>query len=203
MQPARKPGTIQWRTRVKKISEYTGVMLNHLEAVYRPGDRQLAREFLTALGLHVQDFSYSEPDATQMLAIHFEPADKDSTNNIIFLHQMSPPQAAFDEQLRSALANNATLTDAKELFDETIRKYPGGTPHFGVRYRSMEELDQVVERLNSVSNDLEPRVTVTEMAPYAPREGMPNIRQVFVQTDVITTSPAGFGQTIELQVERP
>jgi hypothetical protein len=66
----------------------------------------------------------------------------------------------------------------------------------------MEAVDQVIEQLNATSEDLKARVTVTEMPPYPARPGMPDIRQVFVQSDVITTSPAGFGQAIELQVDR-
>ena len=185
-----------------KISDYDGKLLNHLEAVYRPGDRQLAREFLTALGLAIEDYGNSDPDSTKMLGIHFEPADRDPTNNIIFLHQMSPTQAAFDEILRKRLAEDPELADAQAAFLETIKAYPGGTPHFGVRYRSKETLDAVIERLGEASPALAGRVTVNEMPPYPPMLGMPSIRQVFVRTDVISTSPGGFGQTIELQNER-
>lgn len=187
---------------MKRISEYSGVLLNHFEAVYRPGDRSVAREFLTALGLYVEDFSFSEPDATKMLAIHFEPEDKDSTNNIIFLHQMPPEQVAFDTELRSKLAKDTALSEAYNTFREMVKARPGGSPHFGIRYRSMAALDRVIAQLEGSSGDLKPRVAVNEMPPYAARPGMPDIRQVFVQSDVITTSPAGFGQLIELQADR-
>jgi hypothetical protein len=187
---------------VRKISEYSGQLLNHLEAVYRPGDRRLAREFLTALGLYVEDYSVADPEATSMLGIHFEPADRDSTNNVIFLHQMSAPQAAFDSLLQARLADDDALASAHAEFLEAIKRYPGATPHFGIRYRSMDAVDQVIERLNGVSEELKRRLSVEEMPPYPTRAGMPDIRQVFVQSDIITTSPAGFGQMIELQVER-
>lgn len=187
---------------MQKIGEYNGQFLNHLEAVYRPGDRRLAREFLTALGLYVEDYSVTDPDATSMLAIHFEPADRDSTNNVIFLHQMSAPQAAFDTLLQAKLADDDALVSAHAKFLEAIKSYPGATPHFGIRYRSMRAVDEAIGRLNSVSEELKRRLSVDEMPPYPARPGMPDIRQVFVQSDVISTSPAGFGQTIELQVER-
>lgn len=187
---------------MQKIGEYSGQLLNHLEAVYRPGDRQLAREFLTALGLVIEDYSVTDPDATSMLGIHFDPTDRDSTNNIVFLHQMSEPQAAFDALLQARLAEDAPLASAHAAFLDTVKRYPGATPHFGIRYRSMAAVDQVIARLNNVSEDLKLRVSVNEMPPYPARPGMPDIRQVFVESDVISTSPAGFGQTIELQVER-
>lgn len=188
---------------MQTIGEYQGQLLNHFEAVYRPGDRGHAREFLTALGLYVEDYSHSDPASDKMLGIHFNPEDRDATNNLIFLHKMSEPQAKFDALLRAKLAGDAELAEAHGQFQETVTRYPGATPHFGIRYRSMEALDEVMDRLNAVSDELKPRVTVTEMPPYPPYPGMPDIRQVFVQSDVISTSPAGFGQTIELQVERP
>ena len=188
---------------VRKIGDYSGQLLNHFEAVYRPGDRRLAREFLTALGLCVEDYSAPDPDADTMLGIHFEATDRDATNNIIFLHRMSESQAKLDAILQSRLTSDSELAEAYAKFLETVSAYPGATPHFGIRYRSMAALDAVVTRLGTVSSGLKARVTVTEMAPYPTRPGMPDIRQVFVRTDVITTSPAGFGQTIELQVERP
>lgn len=185
-----------------RISDYKGQLLNHCEAVYRPGDRQLAVEFLTALGLYIEDYS-AEPGSDKMLGIQFEPSDLDATNNIIFLHRMSPTQAAFDEMLQARLVDDAALADAYGQFLDTVKKYPGGTPHFGIRYRSVKALDQAIQRLEAASHDLRARLTVSEMPPYPPISGMPSIRQVFVQSDVITTAPAGFGQTIELQVERP
>ena len=187
---------------MNRIGEYNGQLLNHVEANYRPGDRQLAIELLSALGLHIEDYG-AEPGSNKMLGIQFEPDDRDATNNVAFLHQMSETQAAFDAKLKARLAEDADLAEAHARFLDTVEKYPGATPHFGIRYRSMEALDRVIESLESASQDLKARLKVNEMPPYPPVYGMPSIRQVFVQSDVITTAPAGFGQTIELQVERP
>src|ERR1700712_1769374 len=151
---------------VQRISEYGGKLLNHFEATYRPGERQLAQEFLVALGLEINDFGFSTPEATQMMGIHFEAADRDPTNNIIFLHQMSEPQAEFDAVLRDRLANDPELAAAQAKFLERVEKYPGGTPHFGIRYQSMAELDQTIERLEATGGDLQSRVKVMEMPPY-------------------------------------
>jgi len=38
--------------------------------------------------------------------------------------------------------------------------------------------------------------------PYEPIDGLPDIRQVFLRTDVLSVGAAGFEQAIELQVER-
>lgn len=185
------------------IGEYTGVLLNHCEAVYRPGDRELAKEFLAALGMAVREFPFTANSPSQMFMVHPEPADQDPTTNIIFLHQMSPAQTALDELLREKLQSDPALSEAYAGWREFMTAAPGGTPHLGVRYHSMEALDSIKEKLaGNLSLELAARVTVNEMAPYPARPGMPNIRQVFVYSDVLTTSMAGYGQLFELQVER-
>lgn len=189
---------------MNRIADYKGVLLNHFEAVYRPGDRELAKEFLSALGMTVREFSFTANSPSQMFAVHVDATDQDPTSNVAFLHQMSPAQAALDELVRDRLANDADLAAAHEAWRDMVRKAPGGTPHLGIRYRSMEAVDAVAEALQtSLSEALAGRVTVTEMPPYPARPGVPNIRQVFVHTDVLTTGMAGQGQLFELQVERP
>ena len=104
--------------------------------------------------------------------------------------------------LQAKLADDDALASAHAEFLQTIKSYPGATPHFGIRYRSMQAVDQVIEQLKSVSEELKRRVSVDKIPPSPTRPGMQDIRRVFVQSDVISTNPAGFGQTIELQVER-
>jgi len=61
----------------------------------------------------------------------------------------------------------------------------------------------VVETLEtSLSAELKERVSVFEAPRYEPIERLPDIRQVFVRTDVFTTGTACFEQAIELQVDR-
>jgi len=40
------------------IGEYTGNLLNHVEALYRPGERELAVEFAEMLGCAVTDTGF-------------------------------------------------------------------------------------------------------------------------------------------------
>lgn len=186
---------------MQRISDYKGVLLNHLEMVHRPGDRDLAMEFARALNLHVAELAFTQ--ANSLIAIHPEDSDRDATSNIIYLHQMQPAHAEFDALVRQKIESDPELKQAQAKFQEILQTRPGGTPHFGIRYRSMDALDQVIDRLSrGLSHALKERVSLREMPPYKAREGMPNIRQVFVYTDVITTSPAIHGQLIELQVDR-
>lgn len=186
---------------MKRISEYSGVLLNHFEAMHRPGDRELAMEFLEALNLAVVELSFTA--TTKLIAVHIDQDDRDYTNNVIFLHQMGPAHAALDALIQDRFKTDPELQAAYTQVRESMRTGPGGTPHFGLRYRSMEALESVMDQLrDKVSEPLKGRVTVTEMPAYPAKEGMPDIKQVFVYTDVLTTAPAGYGQLIELQVER-
>ena len=76
-------------------------------------------------------------------------------------------------------------------------------PHFGLRYGSADELQAVMNRLeHELSSALRERVSLFEVPAYEPIDGLPDIRQVFVVTDVLSVGAAGFDQAIELQVDR-
>jgi hypothetical protein len=188
---------------VKKISDYDGGLLNHLETVYRPGDHELAVEFLQALGLSVAEIKFTQTSTKRLVAVHPNADDRDATNNVMFLYEMAPAHAELDAVMQKKIASDPELNGAMTKYRDIVRQYPGGTPHFGLRYTSAKALEQVLQSLRSnLSAALRERVTVKEMPPYEPREGLPNIRQVFVYTDVITASPGAYGQLIELQIER-
>lgn len=68
---------------------------------------------------------------------------------------------------------------------------------------SSAELKAVTDRIEtSLSPALKARVGLFEVPDYEPIEGLPDIRQVFVTTDVFTIGTAAFEQAIELQVDR-
>jgi hypothetical protein len=76
-------------------------------------------------------------------------------------------------------------------------------PHFGLHFGSSAVLQDVLDRqANGISPELKGRFSVWEVPPYKPVEGLPDIRQTFVTTDVFTIGTAGFEQAIELQVDR-
>jgi hypothetical protein len=188
---------------VNKISEYDGGLLNHLETVYRPGDHELAVEFLEALGLSVTEIKFTKTSTKRLVAVHPNANDRDATNNVMYMYEMAPAQAELDAVIQKKIASDPELQGAMAKYRDIVRQTPGGTPHFGLRYTSAKALEPVLERLQTnLSPALRERVTVKEMPPYEAKEGMPSIRQVFVYTDVITGSPGGYGQLIELQVER-
>jgi hypothetical protein len=55
---------------------------------------------------------------------------------------------------------------------------------------------------HGLSSELKARVSLWEVPPYKPISGLPDIRQVFVRTDVFFVGATPFEQAIELQVVR-
>lgn len=64
-------------------------------------------------------------------------------------------------------------------------------------------LDQAMEAVQKrLSPALAKRVTIKEMPSYGTVADFPDMRQVFIHTDVFAFGSTTLGQTIELQVER-
>ena len=189
-------------TPVKRMSEYEGSFINHMEGFYRPEDRDLVVELVAALGLVAAEIQFTA-NSRPTLAVHPNPADRDPTNNVLFLYEMPEVHRRVIDVMEQRIAADPELRAAVEEYRETARKMPPIMPHFGLRYGSSQALQEVLDRLErSVSAALGERVSVWEVPPYEPIDGLPDIRQVFVRTDVLSVGTAGFEQAIELQVER-
>ena len=50
-----------------RLTDYRGRMLNHVEVLYRPGDRELATRFLETLGCTVVDTGQENETGTTYL----------------------------------------------------------------------------------------------------------------------------------------
>ncbi|MCB2073664.1 MAG: hypothetical protein H6917_12395 [Novosphingobium sp.] len=187
---------------MQSIADYTGAFFNHMEGIFRPEDRELALELAQALGLTVQEIRFTET-SRPIVALHPNGDDKDPTNNVFFLFPMPEGQQRVLDLMKVRIADDPELRAVIGEFRESARKMPPLMPHFGVRYRSSAELEAVTDRIaNGLSPALKDRVSLFEVPHYDPVEGLPDIRQVFVTTDVFTIGTAGFEQAIELQVDR-
>src|ERR1700710_1705073 len=116
---------------MKKISEYQGGLLNHLETVYRPGDHALAVEFLEALGMSVTEIKFSETSTKRLVAMHPNADDRDPSQNIMFLHEMAPAHAELDAVMQEKFGTDSELKSAMAKYREFVTQMPGGAPHFG------------------------------------------------------------------------
>lgn len=187
---------------MNRIDQYNGTFLNHLEGMYRAKDRSLAVELAEAIGLQVKELCFTAT-SRPLLSGHLNPEDPDPTNNIIFLYEMPELLRNVVNLLDKKIEADEELNAAMTTYREAVTRMPPMMPHFGIRFRTGSELGIVVDRLkNNLSPALAERVSVFEVPAYEPIKGLPDIRQVFVRTDVLTIGAAGFEQAIELQALR-
>ena len=185
---------------MKRISEYRGNLFNHMQGFYRPGDHDLAVELLEALGLACVDVETSP--GYSLLRIHLNPDDRDNVDNVLFLAELRPAHARLEEVLRDRAANDAEFAQALADYEESA-KIGDSVPHFGIHYPSTGALEAAKARVaEQLSPALKARVDMIEMPGYGAVADFPDMRQVFVRTDVFAFGSTTLGQTIELQVER-
>lgn len=187
---------------MKKIAEYEGGFFNHMEGIYRSEDRDLAWELIEALGLVASEIRFTAK-SRPLIAAHPNSEDRDPTNNVFFLYEMPPEQRTVLDLMEQKIAVDKELHDAVETYRAKVRAMPPMMPHFGLRYGSVAALQKVMDALEAdISPALKQRIALFEVPAYKPIDGLPDIRQIFVRTDVFFVGAAGFEQAIELQVER-
>lgn len=187
---------------MKKMAEYEGGFFNHMEGIYRPEDRDLAWELVETLGLVASEIRFTA-NSRPLIAAHPNAEDRDPTNNVFFLYEMPDVQRKLLDLMDKKIAEDQELQDAAEVYRAKARAMPPIMPHFGIRYKSADALQGVMDRIErSISPELKARIAIFEVPAYAPIDGLPDIRQVFVRTDVFSVGAAGFEQAIELQVDR-
>ena len=84
---------------MNRIEQYQGNLLNHIEALYRPGEHDLALALVEALGCSVSDTGFSGDGPESFLAIHPNPDDADIRNNAFYISPMRPEQQALEASL--------------------------------------------------------------------------------------------------------
>lgn len=186
-----------------KIADYPGVMLNHLEVLYKPGERELAVALMTALGFEVADYDKVSSSGQSYLFIHLEPTDLDTINNIFYLSEARAEQLELEEALQSARQSDARLGAACDGYINKALTKPHGIPHAGIRFSSFESLEVVLDRLKvAAEGELKGRIDLTVIAPGDPGSMSDKLLQAFLYTDVVASGLFGLGQVFELQGQR-
>lgn len=184
-----------------RISEYDGNLLSHMAGFYRPGDRDLAVELMEALGLACVEVPTTGDHS--LTRVHLNPDDRNNVDNVLFLFEMPPLQAKVEALLQERMATDRELGDAVRQYRDAARSNGDGSSHFGIHFPTNADLERAMDRVrNQLSPSLAERVTMTEMPPYGAVADFPDMRQVFLHTDVFAFGSTSLGQTIELQVER-
>jgi len=135
--------------------------------------------------------------------VHVNSDDRNNVDNVMFLSEMPPVQAKLEALLQERMATDRELRAAVEQYRASARFNGDGTPHFGVHFPTNADLERAISTVqNHLSPALAKRVSMKEMPSYGAVADFPDMRQVFLYTDVFAFGPTTLGQTIELQVER-
>jgi hypothetical protein len=183
------------------VSE-TGHRLNHVEMVYRPGERVLAARFFELVGMRVLDRG-----GAWMTAL-VDPDVADFSNNACYASEVTPEQWALEQTLAAAIADDAddAVGGAARGYLDRLRTEPQRSFHFGIRFHSRDDFDATLDRVRAAENDpeLAGRVALSGVFhPDAPGAAAPNMIQAFVRTDVVAAGVLAFGQHVELQWHLP
>jgi len=185
------------------IADYTGKLLSHIEALYRPGERDIAIELAKALGCAVTDTGFKSDTGGTFLACHPNPDDQNLQNNVFYISQMTPEQAALEAQLRRLSVEDSGLRESLAGYRDKARSRPFGVPHFALRYRSTEDVERAAERINGpLAEKLGERLHFRIFRPGDADAAGGELIQAFLYQDVIVSGAFLLGQLIELQTQR-
>ena len=175
-------------------------LLNHIEALYRPGERDLALTLVEALGCSVSDTGFMGDGTESFLAIHPNPADPDIRSNAFYISPMRPEQLALEESITRLARSDQVLAAALEQYRNAARTLPFGVSHFGLRHASEDALLAAADRVRSnLAQKLGDRLHLRVFDPRDGERSGATVVQGFVYQDVIVSGSFNYGQLIELQ----
>ncbi len=184
-----------------------GRALNHMELVYRPGERALAARVFEMLGMRVRDqggtwiTAFVDPDVT------------DVTNKACYASEVTAEQWVFEQALGAAIdvsenepSSPAEIGPAGRAYVNRLRADPQHSSHFGIRYKARDDFDATLDRVRQAADDPELSGRIALIGVYQPDEPgalAPNMIQAFVRTDAVAAGLLTLGQLIELQWHLP
>jgi len=181
---------------MQAIRQYQGRLLNHLNALYRPGERHFALALVEALGFALSDTGFPSDSGETFVGVHPEPSDVDFQSNAFYIAEMTPEQLRYEQRLHALAQNDPEVAETLAGYRERARSRPFGVSHFGIRYRSLDDLEAAVDRVRAVlSESLGERMHI---ALY-PSQKEGGVTQAFIHQDVIVSGSFLQGQLIELQ----
>ena len=180
-----------------ELVDEKGRLLNHAELVYRPGERKLVMRVFETLGCGVVE------TGGPYLVIQIDPGEGDFVNNVLYASEVTAEQWEFETLLQKQLGRGGELTAAHRAFDSLRSAQPQRTTHFGIRMASATELEETLERIDSlVGTELEGRLQLSAVfRPGDPGALSDALIQAFVRTDVCACGLISLGQHIELQAQ--
>jgi hypothetical protein len=175
--------------------------LNHVEMVYRPGERELATRVFELLGMRVVD------NGGEWLFALIDPCVGDASNNACYASQVTPEQWTLEQSLASVMVSgDSEVGAAAQAYADKVQAEPQHSFHFGIRYLEREDFDATLDRFRGSATDPQLAGRVSLLGVYDPSEPgayAPGMFQAFVRTDVVAGGLLALGQLIELQWHLP
>ena len=151
---------------MEKIADYSGKLLNHVEALYRPGERQLAIDLAEALGCAISDTGFTGGGDETFLGIHPNPDDINGQNNVFYISPMRPEQLALEECLVAFAQGDAGMQQRLDDYRQAARTKPFGVSHFCLRYPSGQAVQEAADRVvDALGEKLGERINVRVFRP--------------------------------------
>jgi hypothetical protein len=181
--------------------------LGHVALGIGPGDGPRAAELLRCLGLDVTDNGPSKTGEPWYTAV-VDPLTYEGLENLFFVVPTSHEQRAFE----------ATMTDVDASeFLASKRANPESASHIALAYRDLETLEAAVRAVRELDRvsvrvfrakrghaDVDERMDGSDIFGDVNEEAfVDRTVQVFVSTDLVSTSLLCLGQTIELDYVFP
>jgi hypothetical protein len=178
----------------------TGRRLNHVEFAHRPGESQMAVTLFEALGCRCRVID--TPPYGQYVVVSLDGSPHGE--NDMFASEAEPEQLALEDALlREIAADGSGIGKAAAGFRQLQREKAFRATHVGLRIPSVAALDTVIASLGALAQGefagrLELGLTMERSAEEARATDSP-MKQMWIWTDVISTSLLAVGQQIELQ----
>ena len=183
---------------MKPKADKTGALLNHIEAVYRPGERQLAIDLFEALGCATADTGVMSETGNSYVSVHPDPGNC-NYDNVIYLGEMAGEQLRLEDMIRQRSDADGELRATLDAFRSSAHERPFGFSHVAVRYPSFESLQEVLDRIDDrLTPELRQRVRINVFRPGDHEEVGPDSIQAFIYTDVVGCGLLAAGQILEL-----
>lgn len=180
-----------------------GAVLSHVEAVYRPGERQLAIDLFEALGCKVHDTGTPSLSGANYLSVHPDPGVR-GLDDVLYLSEMTDEQARLDAIVRQRAEADPELSAARADFRKLASERPFGLSHIAMRYPDYESLEKVLDGLEDrLTSEMKERSVYRVFRPGDATEIVWESVQAFIYTDIAVTGCTAFGQVFELSAYGP
>jgi hypothetical protein len=194
--------------------------LGHLALSYLPGDMEPARHLFERLGCTLVE-NGPAPGRDGFCSVLLDGATGNYADNLLFLAQASPAQLALEESARAAWRGEGADGSAFRTLRELRGRAPEVASHLGIRYATLDALEDVLLAIEADARDGGPLHGRVELTKYRARRGLDadvdarmeaspaftgdepeafadHWIQCFVTTDLFGYGLVALGQTIEL-----